>query len=60
MTLGKRLALATAIVAVDLVTVAVPLAAFALAYVVVARPRRILEWVLRVYDDRPPGSDAQR
>lgn len=60
MTLGKRLALASAIVAVDLVTVAVPLAAFALAYVIVVRPRRFLEWVLRVYVDQRPGADAQR
>lgn len=55
MTLVKRLGLAAAIVALDLVTVAIPIAAFALAYVIIARPRSFLEWVLRVYDDRPPG-----
>ena len=55
MTLVTRLGLAAAIVALDLVTVAVPLAAFALAYVIIARPRSFLEWVLRVYDDQGSG-----
>jgi hypothetical protein len=54
-TLGKRLGLAAAIVVLDLVTVAVPIAAFALAYVIIARPRSFLEWVLRVYDDQGSG-----
>ena len=60
MTLGKRLAIAGALVALDLVTVAVPVAAFALAYVIVVRPRSFLEWVLRVYDDRPPRDVGAR
>jgi len=59
-TLGTRLGLAVAIVVLDLVAIAVPIAAFAIAYVIVARPRGFLEWVLRLYDDRPPGKDSAR
>jgi hypothetical protein len=60
MALSKRLALAAAIVAVDLVAFAVPLAAVAIAWVIVARPARFLEWVLRIYGDQatPPGSGS--
>jgi hypothetical protein len=53
MTLSHRIALAFFILVVDLVTFALPLSAIAVAYVIVVRPRRFLEWVLLLYrDDR--------
>jgi len=41
--------LAVIIVAVDLLVFAVPLAALAAAYVILARPPGFLEWVRRLY-----------
>lgn len=57
MTFTSRLFLALLVIAVDVVAFAVPLAAFAVAYVLVARPAGFLNWVLRLYDDQalPPG-----
>ena len=49
MTTTERILLAVIIVAVDLLAFAVPLTAFAAAYVIVARPPGFLEWVRRLY-----------
>jgi hypothetical protein len=49
MSTGERIALAVLIVAVDLVAFALPLTAFAAAYVIVARPPGFLAWVQRLY-----------
>lgn len=56
MTISSRLILALLVVGVDVVAFAVPLAAFAVAYVLVARPAVFLEWVLRLYDDQGPAA----
>jgi hypothetical protein len=45
----ERALLAVIIVAIDLLAFAVPLTAFAAAYVLVARPPGFLEWVRRLY-----------
>ncbi len=49
MSFPSRLALALAIVAVDLVAFALPLGSLFAAYVIVARPAVFLHWVLRLY-----------
>ena len=49
MSTTERVLLAVVIVAVDLVAFALPLAALAAAYVIVARPPGFLEWVRRLY-----------
>jgi len=49
MTATERVLRAVIIVAVDLLAFAVPLTAFAGAYVIVARPPGFLEWVRRLY-----------
>jgi hypothetical protein len=49
MTTTERILLAVIIVAVDLLTFAIPLTAFAAAHVMVARPPGFLEWVRRLY-----------
>lgn len=49
MTTTERLLLAVTIVAVDLLVFAIPLTAFAAAYVIVARPPGFLDWVRRLY-----------
>lgn len=53
MTLPGRIALASLVLAVDLVTIAIPMCAIAAAYVIVMRPPRFLHLVLRLYDDSP-------
>lgn len=45
----QRILLAVIIVAVDLLAFAVPVTAFAAAYVIVARPPGFVEWVRRLY-----------
>lgn len=57
MDLSRRVALSAAIVVVDVVAFALPLTAFAIAYVLVARPRWFLEWTIRVYGGAVPGAD---
>ncbi|MFN2377633.1 MAG: hypothetical protein ABR538_13920 [Candidatus Binatia bacterium] len=52
MTFSSRLFLAVLVIGVDILAFAVPLAAFAVAYVLVARPAGFLQWVLRLYDDQ--------
>ena len=49
MTTTERLLLAVIIVAVDLLVFAIPLTAFAAAYVIVARPPGVLDWVRRLF-----------
>lgn len=49
MSTTERVLLAVIIVAVDLLAFAVPLTAFAAAYVLLARPPGFLEWVRRLY-----------
>ena len=49
MSTGERIALAVIIVAVDLLVFALPLTAFAAAYVILARPPAFLDWVRRLY-----------
>jgi len=51
MTLPSRIALASLVLVVDFVTIAVPLCAIAAAYIIVMRPPRFLHLVLRLYDD---------
>jgi len=46
----ERVLLAVVVVAIDLVAFAIPLTAFAAAYILVARPPGFLEWVRRLYD----------
>lgn len=58
MTFSSRLLLALLVIGVDVVAFAVPLAAFAVAYVLVARPAGFLHWVLRLYEDRTPPAGA--
>jgi hypothetical protein len=50
----KRLALAALVIVIDLIAFALPLTAIAIAYVLLARPPRFLNWVLLLY--REPGS----
>ena len=50
MSTTERILLAVIIVAVDLLAFAVPLTAFAAAYVIVARPPGFLEGVRRLYE----------
>jgi hypothetical protein len=50
MSATERILLAVIIVAVDLLAFAVPLTAFAAAYVIVARPPWFRDWVRRLYD----------
>jgi hypothetical protein len=45
----ERVLLAVVIVAIDLLAFALPLTAFAAAYILVARPPGFLEWVRRLY-----------
>jgi hypothetical protein len=52
MTLAQRLIVAALILLIDFLAFAVPLMAIVMAYVIVARPARFLQWVLLVYDDR--------
>jgi len=52
MTSLGRIALASLLVIVDFVTIAIPLCALAAAYVIVVRPPSFLHWVLRLYDDK--------
>jgi hypothetical protein len=54
MDLWKRLALATLVVIVDLIAFAVPVTAIAIAYILVARPPKFLNWVLLLYGS--PGN----
>ena len=49
MDLRKRIALAALVIVVDLIAFAVPLTAIAIAYVLLARPTRFLDWVLLLY-----------
>jgi len=51
MKFSSRLLLALLVVGVDLLTIAVPLTAFAAAYVLLARPAGFLHWVIRIYDE---------
>jgi hypothetical protein len=53
MTWMQRFLLALALVAVDLVAVALPLTAFGLAYVILARPLWFRRWVDRLYASPP-------
>jgi len=57
MTWTQRVVLALALIAVDLVAVALPLTAFGLAYVIIARPRWFKQWVERLYAS-PPATEA--
>lgn len=50
MSLAARIALAIVIVAVDLVTFFVPLCAVVVAWVLLTRPRWVLEAIVRLYD----------
>lgn len=54
MSFPARLFLALLVVGVDVVTFAVPLSAFAIAWVLLARPAGFLHWVLKLYDDQAP------
>jgi hypothetical protein len=49
MAFSQRLALAVLVVLVDSIAFALPLTALGLAYVVLARPPWVLEWVVRLY-----------
>lgn len=49
MSTTERVLLAVVIVGIDLLVFAIPLTAFAAAYVLVARPPGFLEWVRRLY-----------
>jgi len=53
MSTTERVLLAVIIVAIDVLAFAVPLTAFAAAYVIVARPPGFLEWVRRLYGVAP-------
>jgi hypothetical protein len=53
MRLAERLIWASLIVIVDAAAFVVPLAAFLLAYVVLARPRWFRDWVERLYHEGP-------
>ena len=59
MALAARIALATAILLVDFVTVFVPLCALVVAWVVLVRPRWALELIVKLYEGvdfgDPPG-----
>ena len=46
----ERIALAVAIVLVDLLLFAVPLTGLAAAYILIARPSWFREWVARLYE----------
>lgn len=50
MTLSQRIAVAVAVVVLDLVAFALPLTAMAIAYVVLVRPAWFLNWVVRLYE----------
>lgn len=50
MTAAERIALAIAIVLVDLLLFALPLTGLAAAYLLIARPRWFREWVERIYE----------
>jgi hypothetical protein len=50
MTLWQRVAIAAAVVLVDLIAFAIPLTAIGIAYIVLARPTRFLDWVLALYE----------
>jgi hypothetical protein len=52
MVLWKRMAIAGAVVLLDLVAFAVPLTALLVAYVVLVRPPRFLHFVVALYADR--------
>lgn len=51
MTFGERLLWASAIVLVDMVIFVLPLAAFFVAYLILARPSWFRDWVLELYTD---------
>jgi hypothetical protein len=53
MRLADRLVWALLIVVADTVAFAVPLAALALAYIVLARPPWFRDWVERLYAEAP-------
>lgn len=61
MSLAARIALAVVIVAVDLVTFFVPLCALLVAWVLLTRPRWVLQAIVRLYDgvDFSSGQPAQ-
>lgn len=46
----QRLLLALGIVLIDLLTIGVPLCAFGLAYVIVARPVWFRNWITQLYE----------
>lgn len=50
MSIAARVALAIVIVAVDLVTFFVPLCALVVAWVLLTRPRWVLQAIVRLYD----------
>jgi len=51
MSIWTRSALALAVVVLDLVAFAVPLAAIGFAYVLLARPPAFRDWIERLYQD---------
>jgi hypothetical protein len=53
--MGSRIVIALAILIADLVTVAVPLGAFFLAYVLLARPKWVKQFVEELYQDEKKG-----
>jgi hypothetical protein len=52
MTTQERVLLAIAIVLVDIVLFALPITGFFAAYVLLARPPWILDWMNRLYTDQ--------
>jgi len=51
MSTEKRILIAVGIVALDLLVFAIPLTAIAVAYMIIARPKQIKEWVDKLYSD---------
>jgi len=51
MKLSERIVYAAIIILLDLLVFVLPIMAFVLAYVILARPRWFREWVLRLYED---------
>lgn len=56
--MGSRIVIALAILIADLVTVAVPLGAFFLAYVLLARPKWVKRFVEELYKPEKGGPHA--
>ncbi len=56
--MGSRIVIALAIVIADLVTVAVPLGAFFLAYVLLVRPKWVKRFVEELYKPEKGGLHA--